>query len=672
MGFAKSNKKLIASGNSFSPFDSVKFEVRLQPMNSMRTFFLLVSLFISPFIINAQNPSSSAGEHKACGFDEHHAHLMKTNPAYKARFIRQKAVLDSVKHAPARPERQLNQVVTIPIVVHVIHLGEQIGYQTNIPDEQILGAIDGLNERYANMNGNGADMEINFCLANRDPNGCPTSGINRIDGSSIPDYTQEGITYGGDDCGADEAAIKDLVKWPTWEYYNIWVVHDICGDIAGYAYYPNGDEYDGTVIDIASMKYGVGTLAHELGHGLNLRHTFAGDGDGECPENNDCLEDGDEICDTPPHRRGNCGINNCTTEGIWENSQHNWMSYCHPPVETGRFTQDQRTRVWNALSVEPRASLLLSQACSNEARMAITSDGSTLCRNESRLLTAEPDSGIFILHSGSGFIHNNVLTATGGTEVVVEYRIEQEACTSSVFQVLAVKPIPNSLLKSDEDTLCIGQVTTLRGFPPGGTYEVISGPGAIDSNLLTAQDAGVITLLYEKLHQGCAISDTHMVESFTAPLAEIILSSEDLLIATTDSASFQWVRCDLAYEAIPEATASTLQVTGSGSYAVVSINGICRDTSECIEVALTATHDDQKTDISIYPNPVTDVFYLDNLNPDEAEVRLYDLRGVPVNTNIIHMQGKMSIDISDLASGVYVLHVDVKGVGRLVYRVVRV
>jgi hypothetical protein len=78
----------------------------------------------------------------------------------------------------------------------------------------------------------------------------------------------------------------------------IWVVHDICGPIAGYAYYPTGNEYDGTVIDILSMNYESGVLSHEIGHGLNLKHTFSGDDEACCPVNEDCLEDGDEICDT--------------------------------------------------------------------------------------------------------------------------------------------------------------------------------------------------------------------------------------------------------------------------------------------------------------------------------------------------------------------------------------
>ena len=48
------------------------------------------------------------------------------------------------------PEINLDtaQVLTIPVVVHVLHLGELVGEGTNISDEQILSCIRNLNERF--------------------------------------------------------------------------------------------------------------------------------------------------------------------------------------------------------------------------------------------------------------------------------------------------------------------------------------------------------------------------------------------------------------------------------------------------------------------------------------------------------------------------------------------
>jgi len=133
------------------------------------------------------------------------------------------------------------------------------------------------------------------------------------------------------------------------------------------------------------------------------------------------------------------------------------------------------------------------------------------------------------------------------------------------------------------------------------------------------------------------------------------------------------VRCDLDYETVPGATEAIYQVSTSGSYAVVSVIGICRDTSDCIEVELTATHDNNvNDDIRIYPNPVKDVFYLDgNFNPKEVMVTITDMRGVPMDVKINLGQNRIEFNLSSLMAGVYVLHLDVKGKGRFVYRVVK-
>jgi hypothetical protein len=81
-----------------------------------------------------------------------------------------------------------NQTYVIPVVVHVIHLGEAVGTGNNISDAQILEAIQGLNNRFSNSNGMSVDFNMEFCLAVRDPNNQPTNGINRVDGSAINGY----------------------------------------------------------------------------------------------------------------------------------------------------------------------------------------------------------------------------------------------------------------------------------------------------------------------------------------------------------------------------------------------------------------------------------------------------------------------------------------------------
>lgn len=640
-----------------------------------RILTVSILLAIIPCLIGAQSSSGqSQFEEKVCGSDEHHAYRMRTDALYKARHLKYMASMDSVLRNPGGSPRQMPPQYTIPVVVHIIHLGESIGSGSNIPDAQVLDAIQGLNDRYANANGMGADIEIRFCLANRDPNGCPTSGINRVDGSGVPFYASEGIAY-GDECGADEMAIKDLIQWPTWQYYNIWVVHDICGDIAGYAYYPNGDPYDGTVIDRASMNSSSRTLAHELGHGLNLQHTFSGDEDGGiCPSDNDCSADGDEVCDTPPHKRSNCGASNpCASGGDWDNSRYNWMSYCSTPTEVGRFTEDQRTRMRATLLEEPRSWLLESEGCDNPENMQITSDDGLMCEGETRILTAIPAGGEFFIAGGPGVIEGDVLTATDGGIIEVGYTISQQNCTSSVFQPIFSKQTATSKLKPAEESICIGQATSLTGIPDGGTFTVLSGPGAIEANVLTATDAGQIKVLYTVTVLGCVSKDDAVVVSNEWPAVSIEMLNSDLLVAVPDSGIYQWLRCNPGYEVIEGATGPEFEVSTSGSYAVVILEGTCSDTSACMQVEITSV-DQGLPDgqIRIYPNPVNDVLYMENEGePAPVQLELSDMDGKRITLAGFAGQAKTSLNFSDIAPGMYILAIEVERKGRSYFRLIK-
>jgi len=303
------------------------------------------------------------GQVAECGTDFIHNNLMQTDSFYR------KQILFLESQVDARIQKQSNGILkstiySIPVVVNVIHLGESIGTGTNISDLQIQQAITGLNSRFRNGNGLGVDVELEFCLASKDPSGNSTKGINRVNGSSIPNYSVNGITPTGNTCsGAVETTIKDLSKWPVSNYYNIWVVSKICnGGFVGYASYPVGGLYDGLVIVSTSMTSTSGTLPHEIGHGFFLYHTFNGDGGNvSCPVDTNCLINGDRVCDTPPHKQGDCGTTNtCPSTGAWDNSRYNYMSYC-PLVN--RFTQGQKDRIRATVMVAPRSSLLNSIGC---------------------------------------------------------------------------------------------------------------------------------------------------------------------------------------------------------------------------------------------------------------------------------------------------------------------
>lgn len=454
---------------------------------------IIIHLFISLILIGLTNNSSAQN----CGTDMLHEMMMKTDPVYKAKYIAMKKelrkIIDNNPEDKIKKERGVLPVYTIPVVVHVIHKGEAFPNGTNISDLQVRGAINGLNEKYSKLIGAGLDVEIQFCLATRDPQGCPTNGITRNNGTVLPKYKNFGIAF-SDTLGASDHDVKDLSKWPVDQYYNIWVVNKISGSvngggIAGYAYYPNGNDYDGTVLLSSEMTYASKTLAHEVGHGLNLAHTFNGDVDSSgCPINNDCTTDGDEICDTPPHGINDCGdFNPCTTEGDWDNTRYNYMSYCFPDISLSRFTQGQKDRMRATLLINPRAALLNSPACTPSDFNTTISKINTTCNSEcSGSITVTPECpSTYKYHWSNGDTlqtSSNLCPGTYTVTITNSNKISSVMSTTITKNALPQVNAGNDVNIQQGESVIIGGSPTATGFPPF-TYIWAPSTGLSQSNI---------------------------------------------------------------------------------------------------------------------------------------------------------------------------------------------
>jgi hypothetical protein len=315
-------------------------------------FILTLTLFYYPL-------TSTADDTYPCA-NETFQHLLFSDSMFKKAFdevnrkIEQNASADKLQDA----------ILEIPIVFHILHNGEPVGTGTNISDAQIIDAVRGANERWRRATtAEGVDMEVQFCLAQFDPDGNPSNGIVRKDASSIPQYTEHGISYIGalGQPGSDEVVTKNFSNWRHDYVYNIWVVNKIAGGWGGYAFFPFNFNYptDGTVIISTATRYSSSTLAHELGHGMGLFHTFQGSENG-CPLNGICAILGDWVCDTPPHRQTDCAASSCHNSADSSNSYRNIMSYCPNRV---LFTQGQKKRSRDIITATSRNALVSSLAC---------------------------------------------------------------------------------------------------------------------------------------------------------------------------------------------------------------------------------------------------------------------------------------------------------------------
>lgn len=304
-----------------------------------------------------------------CGTDLLHARQMQQNKPYAQQAQNAASSWRSAQQLKKYQKKIITGTDTayeIPVVIHIIHSGEAVGTTFNPSDGDIHDLMDYLNEVYQTTwhlfpdeTSGGTKIPIYFKLAQRDPDCNPTTGINRIDGSILANYKDYGVNYDNTTPAPSDSAVKYLSKWPSGDYYNIWIVKYIdgpSGATAGaYAYYPFSTDLDGTVMaaiytyPIFSGTY-YSAIPHELGHALLLQHTFQGDDGGTtCPDDIDCTIDGDGICDTEPHiRESGCpfGVNTCTAM-YYGRVRYNIMNYTSCP---DRFTPDQKERALFALT----------------------------------------------------------------------------------------------------------------------------------------------------------------------------------------------------------------------------------------------------------------------------------------------------------------------------------
>lgn len=265
---------------------------------------------------------------------------------------------------------------TLPIVFHIVSENNQ----GDVPDAEVLAALQNLNEAFENIGfydpNTGVDTEIQFCLVKQDPSGLATTGITRTE-SPLTNVTAEN----------EDKDLKALIHWDPLCYINVYIVNEIesasaGAGVRGYANFPSGHgaPTDGIVVEsrtIGQSKVNTTVLIHEMGHYLGLYHTF----NGGCT-NNDCLQDGDRICDTPPDNStapAPCSdaYNSCTTDaqsGLPSDMPdpiNNYMDYgyqdCH-----NEFTLGQKERMKMAI-MNVRSSLLNCESCEEPCPQPITS-----------------------------------------------------------------------------------------------------------------------------------------------------------------------------------------------------------------------------------------------------------------------------------------------------------
>lgn len=328
-----------------------------------------------------------------CATSEYEEYLQENDPGRQTREEFEAWLAPKVAEIKAKrlAGKSANAIITIPVVVHVIHNGDAVGSNENLAAGQVLAQIEVLNQDFRrlldtpgyNEDPVGADIEIEFCMAQTDPDGNLTDGIDRVN-LGVASYSSIDVI---------DSDVKTATIWPATKYFNIWTVNfSNNSSLLGYAQFPNGSGVDGVgsnngaantdglvigsryfgskdiypngYYSTTAPEYSYGrTATHEIGHCLGLIH-ISGDNFQSCVVNTaDSVKD---YCpDTPATKQYNYGCSyadSCPAASGADMIQ-NYMDYTDDQC-MNIFTQDQKDRMIAVMNnATRRKTLLTSTVC---------------------------------------------------------------------------------------------------------------------------------------------------------------------------------------------------------------------------------------------------------------------------------------------------------------------
>ena len=611
-----------------------------------------------------------------CSTDEYNKTLLKDNPNMMGSETFEKQLskkIEAYKLETKNNSQRRPLQYTIPMVVHVIHNGEPIGTGPNISNAQILSQIKVLNDDFRRMAGtrgfntdpDGADVEVEFCLAKQTPDGCTTNGINRIDMSAT------NTSWSGPS-GNTNAVLKPATIWDPSKYLNMWTVNFSDSSLLGFAQFPGGSATtDGVVmgyqyfgsdddpnVDLSSSApFHLGrTTTHEVGHYLGLFHTFQGG----CAE----AGGGDLCADTPPVASSGSNSSVCVANDSCPGGDpdmiENYMDYSSDAC-MNVFTNDQKARmlgviasawnrpttltsnVCNALApVNDDASVSVEQIsisdCSSNATPTVRVTNWGTSTMTSATITYNVDGGTSSNYNWSGSL------AEGEYELVALPSVT-ETPGAHVFNVSVSSPNGNTDLRSCNDS-------------GNSSFDVTPSYGSGQIHLtLTTDDFGAETtwefrdssntLLYSS---GALFDNTLYEESFN------VVDDECYTFTIFDSAN-DGICCGF----------------GNGSYELkanddtIIVSGGNFTSSEATKISTFTLGTDEyfkNNGVRIYPNPVSSELTVKLANgndlPDSYEV--YNLLGQKILKKEVNHISDLELNVSNINNGMYFIKIFKEGV----------
>jgi hypothetical protein len=401
--------------------------------------FLFFSSAISLFTFLDCNAQDT--ENHSCGTTQHMNYLKKKNPALEQELKNIEIKMQKWGEQSGNWKQSSQLPDVIPVVVHVLYSNTA----ENVSDQAIYNTIQALNEDYGRTAPDtnltpavwkpiAASTNIQFCLAQRDPNGDATNGIERRQTTASPFDVDDFCKFyntGG------------LDAWDVSQYFNIWIC-DLVPGLGGYGEFPTGSFSNtfGNVTDYTLIGINGWVASHESGHCFNLRHIWGDDG-GSCSFS-------DNVADTP--NQGDATQSPCPTFPHTDACQPNapgimfmnYMDYGSPNCKN-IFTQGQAARTHSALYNLAYSSLLSSPGCQP-----------IISNNDAGVIDVTSPSNISCDSSVTAVVKLKNFGVTNLTSVVINMKIVGGNTTTYTWN--------GTLLPGDSTNVSLPSVSLLGGY----------------------------------------------------------------------------------------------------------------------------------------------------------------------------------------------------------------
>ena len=226
-------------------------------------------------------------------------------------------------------------------------------------------------------------------------------------------------------------------------------------------------------------------------------------------------------------------------------------------------------------------------------------------------------------------------------------------CEFTFHTILNIQSVKFSV-NAIPDTICSGSVATLISHDSTSYPYIYNWSTSQTGDTITVSPSNTTTYIVTATASGgCAASENVVITVNSS--TPTIYSDSDVIVCNPSYLFYQWfLNSDSLAGGLYDSIYSPVTFPGS-YYAIVTDSNGCQGKSNTIIITITGI-DNQfiKNNISVYPNPVTNIVTIES--PRDAVIEITNIQGQLVKT-LAATGNKTDIDVSSLANGVYVVEV---------------